>query len=445
MIKASFERIRENAECDPQRAFYAEIAVQCIDAFDGACQASNWDVGVEKLLAMATDPPSGLPEAEEEGYAMFVHQTMKIGDCHGMAHEDPIGANAVIGGALGLYRKLIVERRRQELLPHALDLMLLQGVAYMVAGVRDIARMQFLSIIDLTASEASAQDRPTDMSLPADVVNSLQDEVVLRAAPSAFMLAEIFREEDDNERAESSMELAHMFFAAALAKGDEGFIGSKVDLITAKLAQSELLTQKDGYWTGADALDDVIALVEADLDENDPYPAYCFLISVVMQRRAQLFAMDGTWDPATYFYERACRYAVDAIRDNPTNTHYLDHYTDLLNELGIFYGVRENPIKAQGVFLTAIEKKRELVERSKKYEMGLATCINNLSTLMRTFGKPEVALPYLEEAASMLDASEEVETEGIRTFKAAVTKDLEHLRAQVARKNKRVSRSSQSN
>ncbi len=391
---------------DPKRAVYAMAALEQIDSFDSLCASKRWTTGIEEVFQQATAPPGLLRKKDREGYAHFIYNLMKSGAFHGMAHEDPLGANVLIGSALSLFRKLIVEGNQSSLLPKALDLMLLQSIAYIGAGARDIARMQLMSIVDLTA-DAQTDSDDSLFRVAKTESDRLMNDILLRAAPAAFMLGDLFKYDNDEKRADASLLLAKALFNEVLEKGEKEFPGSRTELITAMMALSELALHQGDKAEGLDTLDRALWIVDADdaLDADDQ-SAYRYVVSVANQRRAQLFMVQEDLDSALEHYETALSFAKSAFSTTPINTHYHDHYAALLNEVGILYGVQGNLVKSQDTFLLAIEERRVLVDLSPQYSEALVAALNNMATLMRKHNNKEVALVYLKDAIDIAEGAD---------------------------------------
>ncbi len=404
LIKKALNRMcSEWEDEDPQRALYADAAIKQIALFDELCAQKDWSVGVEDVFQKAVQPPDCLHKGAHEGYAHFVYDLMKAGSFHGMAHEDPLGANVLIGSALALFRRLVVEGKQPALLPKALDLMLLQSVAYMGAGARDIARLQLLSIVDLTAN-VQGEIPETAPLVPQVEAAKFMSDILLRAAPAAFMLSDIFKFENDPKRANASMLLAKTLFDEVLQKGEGGFPGTRVDKVVAMMALSELSLHQGEKIDGIDTLDRAIWMANADEALKDTtQSAYQYVVSVANQRRAQIFMVQEELEAALDHYLVAVQLAKQAFDCEVLNTHYHEHYASLLNELGILYGVQGNLVNAQEVFLLSIDERRLLVAQSDQYNEGLVACLNNMSTLMRRHNKNDVALVYLQDALQIAE------------------------------------------
>lgn len=404
MIKKALHRLCSEWEnADPQRALYAQAAIEQITTFDTLCAKKDWSVGIEDVFQLATAPPDSLRTADQEGYAHFVHDLMKSGPFHGMAHEDPLGANVLIGSALALFRQLVVEGKQSALLPKALDLMLLQSVAYMGAGARDIARLQLLSIVDLTA-DVQGEEPAVEPLVPQSEAAQFMSDILLRAAPAAFMLSDIFKFEHDDKRANASMLLAKTLFSEMLDKGENAFPGTRTDMITAMMALSELSMHQGEKIDALDTLDRAIWMANADEDLHKAgQSAYQYVVSVANQRRAQIFMVQEELEAALDHYQASVQLAKLAFDHELLNTHYHEHYASVLNEVGILYGVQGNLIHAQDTFLLAIDERKLLVKKSNQYNEGLVACLNNMSTLMRRHNKNDVALVYLQDALQIVE------------------------------------------
>ena len=406
LIKDALNRLCSEWEsCAPERMLFALAAVDQISRFDTLCATKDWSTGVEDVFQEAIRPPKRLRKTDYEGYANFVYDLMKAGPLYGMAHEDPLGVNVLVGGALSLYRKLVIEQNQHTLLPKTLDLMLLQSVAYMNAGARDLARMQLMSIVDLTA-DIQEDDSDRLLTLLRTDNGSISRDILIRAAPAAFMLSSIFKYEQDEKRANASMLLAKTLFSEALEKGEAGFPGNRTEMLMAMLALSELALYQGEKMEGLDTLDRAIWIVNDDKDVAAKDGVYFYVVSVANQRRAQIFMVQEDLDSAQEHYSAAVSYARMAYESSPVNIHYHDHYAGLLNELGILYGVRGDLLRAQDTFLLAIDERKVLTAQSNQYNEQLVACLNNMSTLMRNHNNREVALVYLEEALEVAETTE---------------------------------------
>lgn len=406
LIKNALDRLcSEWKKSDPKRAVYALAALEQIDTFDSLCQRKDWSTGVEDVFQMATRPPELLREKDHEGYAHFVYGLMKDGPFYGMAHEDPLGANVLVGSALSLFRKFVVEEDQRTLLPKALDLMLLQSVAYMQAGARDLARMQLMSIVDLT-TDVQNGDSDQILQMARSEAEKLTQDIVLRAAPAALMLSSIFRYESDEKRAEAASALSQRLFQEVLEQ-KEPFPGSRNEKLMAMLSCSELSLHQGEKVEALDMLDRVVLLTDTDaalLEEGSAI--YQYVVSVANQRRAHIYMVQEEWESAQHHYNAALELAKRAHEEVGINVHFHDHYAALLNEVGICYGVQGDLLGAQDKFLQAIEERKDLVDKSDHYTEQLVAYLNNMATLMRKHNKKEVAAVYLQDAIDVAQGTD---------------------------------------
>jgi len=430
LIRTSLEKILKDAlETDAERAKFASVAIEQLNKFDSASEGKDWEERAQELASIATVKPPELEETDNEGYARFVHHLVKFGECFGMFMDDPVGSHVLIGGALSVMRDIAVEKNKVEWLPKALDLIMLQSVAQLRAGLGTMAQIQLSTILELVALTASDAEALKLHGIRSEDIGDLQNDIALRAAPSALVLAEIFRQENDRSKELASRDLAKVLLAELIAEKDGPFPGNILDRASAMITLAELHITADELNRAAALLDSTMNFLDAaEKDEGGTVGVREYFFSCAHQRRAELYAVAENWPLAIAHYKQSVKFIRRSISSNTLNSHYLDHRADLLNELGILYGMSGDFLTSQSTLIEAIDRKRALSEKSNRYRAGLIACLHNMSILMRKMGKHEVAFAYLEEALEEIDNLPGEHISGYEDIRGTVSKGMEIMK-----------------
>ena len=414
---------------DTDDAQYATVALDTLQEFIDICRnMTSFNEDIELVRVFNNAAPVGLQEADRAAYILFIHNLFCEGDCYGMVQEDPLGSLVLLGGAFQLVRTISEgDTSDYRLVRVGLDFLLQQALALHRMNEPKLAKRSLLTILEVSSDMDGLQERYSVQD-PHEILV----DVVVRAAPSAWLLSQIFHAEDDEDAAEENLRLAAQMYEQLVNQ----LAGKQACRVAAFLGYAEVLAIQDRLVSCRRMLDKA-AKLSKKLLKKEPTASMAFMAAVAHHRRGEIYAMAGEWTLGLEDFNKAIKWIVKASNLAPANTHYEDRYIQYLNELGVLHGVRGDFVSSQEIFLKAISYNRVLTTHSEKYKSTLITTLNNMSILMNRFGHFHVAKHYLQESIEVIDGMGDAYTgmdrANMREFLTDTLESLEELMKQ--RKN----------
>jgi tetratricopeptide (TPR) repeat protein len=429
LVRVILERfIEKNRLEDKLRVRYAKCAIAVLDALSTAIDVGFDSITEESAQVWLVDPV--VDRCERLPYALFIHKMFLYSDCYGMVHEDPINSIVLLNGALSIVKSYATTE--EHLVPVSLDLLLQQAIAYQAARSNRLAKKAARMIIEVASEVESARKQVGKKD--REIADNLMADIQMRAAPSAWILYHLLKGENEGSSHDAlklSSELYESLFTSKLIP--------KVGLewIGVLIGYAEALIVQESIDKSMRLLKRATKLAESELQDSFSI-AYAFVAAAAYHKQAEIYAMSANWGKVQDCFEHALHWCSRAIEEVPCNTHLEDRYTEYLNELAIMYGISGNLPKAQDLFITTIGRRRKLASMSEQYKTGLASTLNNMSILMRTFGNDIVAKEYIRESIEILSNLEsEYELDGMEEMRSALTDGLNSIERSI--KNRKLS------
>lgn len=397
LVKTILESIKEEATSSEKG--FVSTALSTLREFSTVCSntLNMQQVEVQQSLLFASCAPTIECKEDELFYAFFIRDLFVDGKCYGMVNEDPLNALVLLGGAYQIINKRSSDDPTYyKLVEVGLDLLLLQATALFTIKEYPLAKLSLTTILEVAAG---VDELGKKCSASTDKVNL---DISIRAAPSAWMMACIFRRENDINGVSVSLNLADELYGNVLNKEDNLII--RQVHASALMGYSEVLTIMEQYVKAADVLDKAILVATIGLSKSTATAAQAYIASSAYHKRAEIYSLSSEWDRALECFQEAVSWCAVSTSRAPLNTFYEDRRTEYMNELGILYGIRGNLIEAQEVFLNTIKRRRVLAAQAEQHKSGLVAVLNNMSTLMSRYGNLDVAKEYLKESIDVVDA-----------------------------------------
>ena len=406
-----------------QKSRYVEIAISLLDEFSLLYAATQSGSDGSAWLT-SIDSSDTLTACERLPYALFVHRLFLHGECYGMVHEDPANALVILSSATTALSVYLEEE--VELIAVHLDLLLYKATAYKKLGEFTLAKRTLRRIIELGA-EVDSSYRNLEVGA-ARSAKEVAVDIQSRAAPSAWILAHMLKNEDEDESADNALKLAHTLYEEILE--NKLFPSKGIERVTALLGLAETSMAKELMDKSMLALKRATKVAEKDLAKKYS-AAYAFVASTAYHKRAEVYAISYSWKKATDCFARAMYWCEKAIATSPGNTHYEDTYPDYMNGMGVIYGMAGNLPEAQKMFLKSIDVRRKLAEKSEQYKTSLASTLNNMAILMRKYGNNQVAKAYVLESINVLDSITDTSFVGYDGFRMMLVDGLESIEKEI--------------
>lgn len=422
LIRTSLERIHAHSQgVDEQRVKYAKAALHHLDALKVAIDGSENVTELVDLIMSVNVVPEEIGQEEQEGYALFIHKIFKEGECHEMAQEDPLAASILMNGALHALKKSVIDDGKFLLLPQAIDLMMLGTMAQLIGGSKDIARLQLVTLLDVAINDDVVE------AFGHHVPEAMKGVLPARVLPKLITLADLFQG-GEGEEAVMLFTAAHSLLKKMLEDRLQ-YPGTSAEYVGALVALADFYMAADAQQRAFDMVYKAIDVIDEDLKYISFSAAYCYSAALVYQKRAEMAIMEDSFDGAQGFLRKGVEFINQAIKSRPTNTHYEDLRAEILNQLGIVYGMEGNIPKAQNVFLETIDCRRRMVEQSEQYKVGLIGALNNMATLLARFGNFKAALVYGDECLEIMESIDEVDrSPGYRSMLKSLRRSRDALR-----------------
>lgn len=409
-------------------AEYVSVAIATLNEFEEISTGMRQSKQTSDLLYIFTNyPPEGLREEDELQYSLFIKQLFLEKECYGMVYEDPMASLALLGGAFQILKKHTdIDNAPFHYVEAGLDFLFHIALALNTMKEYKFAQHNLISILDVAAGvEAFKKTYETD---DPDYVEL---RITKRAAPSAWLLARIFHDDEDEPRVGAAVGLADELYST-LVKSHKL---NSIDHVAALLGYAEVLMMRDKHRKCIQMVEEAIHRVTT-IPKRKITAKGAFLASVAFHKKAELYSVAESWDDARENFHYAMKWCSVAMDKVPLNTYFQDQHTNYMNELGIVHGVQGNLVEAQETFRRAITRSRKLAEQSDQHKSSLVAALSNMSVLMNRYGNLVVAKRYVEES---LEVVESMETDDVTApfatgrseLHEALTMSLNHIQEEM--------------